>query len=190
MWKMICRGFAWNKKRDDDDSFQRAEVTGSCLLTSWGRCTMQVEEKKVYFSRLFLPARFQSGYMSHRWFPTQNTVAEHFQEALIAFRRHGLSTWLHCGHGTSVPANRQIQLSSDFTAVIVSIPRTMRMMLASMTLPAAYTVWLWTFWKFVVLKLICPYCKTWSYQLLILMSLPPPLPSHFVWICIWIFNTD
>lgn len=108
-------------------------------------------KKSVFFQTL--PPCQVPECMFHRWFPMQNTVAECFQEALVAFRRHDLSTWLHWGYGTLVLSNRQIQLSSDFTSVIVSTPRTMRMKLASVTLPAACTVWLWTFWKFAVLKL-------------------------------------
>jgi len=84
MWEMICRGFGWKRKRDDD-SFQRAKVAGSCLLTAWGRCDVQ-GGGGVDFSRLFLPARFLNGCMLHSWFPMQNTVAEHFWQALVVLQ--------------------------------------------------------------------------------------------------------
>lgn len=98
-----CRGFGW-KRKIDNDSFQRAGMTSSHLLAAWGRCNMQVGIKKEYFSRLLYPFKKMAGKMLHSQFPMQNTVAEHFWQALVALQYQGqdLSIWLHCACGIRV----------------------------------------------------------------------------------------
>lgn len=117
-------------------------------------------------------------------------------QLLSTFGRHWLrydSTGkvfqLGCASSTRVLSNRQIQLSSDFTSAVVNIYRTMRMKLAYTILPAACTVWLWNILEICSIEIKIVLTTGFrGYRLLTLTFLPPPVPSHFVPICIQIFN--
>lgn len=101
----------------------------------------------------------------------------------------GLSTWLHCASGTWVLSNRQMELSSDFTSAVVNIHKTMRMKLAYMILPAVCTMWLWNILEICSIEIKTVLTTRFrGYRLLILTSFPTPMPSHFVPVCIPIFN--
>lgn len=116
MWETICRGFGW-KRRRDDDRFQRAEVTGSHLLAAWGRCSTQVEKKKVDFSRLFLPVRFLNGVLCF-------TVGFQCRTQLLStFGRY----WLHYDStskvlqpGFTVQAAHEYFQTDKYSSVVIS----------------------------------------------------------------------
>lgn len=107
----------WLEKERDDDSFQRAGVMGSHLARCLGKMWHASGDKNVDYSRLLQPFKKTVGKMLHSQFPMQNTVAEHFWQALVVLPYQGqdLSIWLHCAYGTRVPPDGHIELRSAFT---------------------------------------------------------------------------